>query len=119
MSLLIRDRWSLQLLSTLYTLAIWVIVRCSFLGAAATGSAGGGGSNCGNKPAAAASAGAGEPNIPLSCLEALKSKLSIYIKFSAFLCVRYARSNQWVDLDQTMHAGSLLPRAAYLGYKLG
>ena len=48
-----------------------------------------------------------------------QTMISIYIKFSVCLCVRYARSNQWVDLDQTLHAWSLLPRAAYRGYTLG
>ena len=43
---------------------------------------------------------------------------SIYIKLSVCLCVRYARSNQWMDLDQTLHAGSLPPTADYRGYKL-
>ena len=45
---------------------------------------------------------------------------SIYIKFSVCLCVRYARSNHWVDLDQTLHAGSLPSRASYGGgHQLG
>ena len=35
------------------------------------------------------------------------------------MCVRYARSNQGADLDQTLHAGSLPPMAGYKGVQVG
>ena len=48
---------------------------------------------------------------------------SIYIKFfvclSVCMCVRYARPNQWPDLDQTWHEGSLPPGAQLRGVKVG
>ena len=40
---------------------------------------------------------------------------SLKIKSSGCVCVRYARLNQWVEQDQTLHAGSLPPGAGYRG----
>ena len=35
------------------------------------------------------------------------------------MCVCYARPNQWPDLDQTWHEGSLPPGAQLRGVKVG
>ena len=56
-------------------------------------------------------------------LRNVRSYKSIYIYkilcLPVCLCVRYTRSNQWVDLDQTLHAGSLPHRAGYRWVKVG
>ena len=39
--------------------------------------------------------------------------INLYVCPSVCLSVRYARSNEWVDLDQTLPTGSLPPRAVY------